>query len=206
MVLMASPKNLITLLIITSSCSHNSKNLTNQGAIVSKIYNYSKGIKPPENRKAFIAHTLLDFITTKHLRYVNLEIGAEIILAKNNCHAQSKKYILGKKLEDDWQIFADPSENYRYKPEYDLIFLSPGKYKLCALHHYIFTEYNQENEFEEYFLNGPIITLKAGETIYLGDIVINKDNYETILNILRVQKYLNNLNPALLNKFKVNKL
>ena len=194
------------LLIIFSACSYNKKNQQPRSAIISKIYNYSNGIKPPENRKTFISHTLLNFITTKHLQYINLEIGAEIILGQNDCRKQNKRYIIGKKLEDDWHIFVDPSENYRYKPEYDLTFLRPGKYKLCGLRHYVFTEYNQECEFEEHFLDGPFLQLKAGETTYLGDIAINKNSYETILNIIAAQKYLKKINPALLDKFKVNKL
>lgn len=205
----------ILLLILLSSCltspthrEYNQKIKTKDVVIITKIYNHSIGIKPPKNAAIAILHSILNFFTTKHLENINLEIGSEIILGYEGCDKKNKKYIIGSKLITPFENITNPAKYYQYRPEYDVVYLKSGKYKLCMLRHYNFTEYNQEYEFEEFNLEqtSSWFIFHSKDIIYLGDIYINKKEYQTNMKLPEAQKFLKTHHPELLDRLKYSPL
>lgn len=205
----------ILLLILLSSCltppihQEYIQDTQNKDAIIiAKIYNHSIGVVPPEDYAMAVLYEFLNFFTTKHIRNTNLEIGSEIILGYEGCGKEHKKYVIGSKLTNAFKSARNPAEYYQYKPEYDVVYIKAGKYKLCNLRHYRFIEYNQEYEFEEFNIEqiNSWYIFNSEDVIYLGDIYINKKEYKENMKMAEVYDFLRVNHPELLDRLKYSPL
>ncbi len=151
---------------------------TNKAIVVVKVYNIASfgafNLSLPQLFK--IAFELLSGNEPKRK---DIKVGGQIYITDGNgifILGQLKnpmKYTDSFIFTDSADLFADPTQEKQHMPQYDVVLLKPGTYRIREVEYSFFTDLDIQTTVRQPARHKELqVTLKPGEMVYLGDMQI----------------------------------
>jgi hypothetical protein len=151
---------------------------TDKAIVVVKVYNIASfgafNLSWPQ-----VFKTAFELLSGNGPKRKDIKVGGQIYLTDGidifiiGQLKNPRKYRYSFIFTDSADLFADPKQEKQHMPQYDVVLLKPGTYKIQEIEYSFFTDLDVQTSAKQPARHMELqITLKPGEVAYLGDIQI----------------------------------